>query len=84
MRCESPAAVSAGRCAAAAFLNGGRRGRCGRDADRCGSAACDEFVDEAGAARILGLSTELLTKWRQHNQAPVYIQTERVGPSEAS
>lgn len=37
-------------------------------------------VNEHGAARILGVSAELLKKWRQRNMGPDYIQYGPGGP----
>jgi len=36
--------------------------------------------NERGAAELIGVSAELLKKWRQRNQGPDYIQYGRGGP----
>lgn len=44
--------------------------------------ACDDnpVFNEAGAARLVGISQECLKKWRQRNKGPDYIQYGQGGP----
>ena len=44
--------------------------------------ACDgnPVFNEEGAARLIGISKELLKKWRQRNKGPDYIQYGPGGP----
>ena len=38
------------------------------------------FFNEVGAAKIVGVSAEVLKKWRQRNMGPDYIQYGSEGP----
>ncbi len=44
--------------------------------------ACNDnpVFNENGAAKLLGVSAELLKKWRQRKQGPDYIQYGKAGP----
>ena len=44
--------------------------------------ACNDnpVFNERGAAELIGISAELLKKWRQRNQGPDYIQYGKAGP----
>ena len=44
--------------------------------------ACNDnpVFNERGAAELIGISAELLKKWRQRGQGPDYIQYGRGGP----